>query len=334
MLPLLIGIIIGLIIIICFGLAYLIKSKQVNCHIKKIQEEYNSLIAQYEEAKNNLEKIKAECDSNIAKNFFYKSEIADQQNKLSQLQNNIVNQQEHLKSLEEVYNKQLTDKKETIRQELTNSKNKKIEEMQQELTEYAQKIKEEKERIINEYNQEKNNFDNILKDYRSKRESIIKINKEEEEMRENAKFYTLYISPEDIADIEILERVKPSLSHPDILSKLIYKTYYEKPYTDLVGRVIGNDKITGIYKITNLINNKVYIGQAVDIAERWRQHIKRAVGAEPMTTNKLYPIMRQTGIYNFSWQIVERCKKEELTPKEKYWIQYYDGQGYGYNIKG
>lgn len=331
---LLIGIIVGLIIIICFGLVYFIKSKQVNRRINDLRKEYNNLIIQYEEAKNNLEKTKEECNSNISKNFLIKTEIIEQQNKLDQIQNNINNQQEHFKALEEIYNKQANDKKEIIRQELTDSKNKQIEKMQQELIKYAEEIEKQKEKIIDAYNQEKNNFDSILEDYRSKRESIIKISKEEEEIRENARFYTLYISPEDIADIEILERVKPSLSRPDILSKLIYKTYYEKPYTDLVGRVIGNNKITGIYKITNLINNKVYIGQAVDIAERWRQHIKRAVGAEPMTTNKLYPIMKETGVYNFSWQIVEECKKEELTPKEKYWIQYYDGQGYGYNIKG
>jgi len=39
----------------------------------------------------------------------------------------------------------------------------------------------------------------------------------------------------------------------------------------------------GIYKITNINNGKVYIGQAVNIAERWRQHIKRGVGADPPT---------------------------------------------------
>ena len=67
------------------------------------------------------------------------------------------------------------------------------------------------------------------------------------------------------------------------LNKVIYKCYYEKPYTDLIGRVFGARKPMGIYKITNLENGKCYIGQAVNVPERWRQHIKRGVGAEPAT---------------------------------------------------
>ena len=46
--------------------------------------------------------------------------------------------------------------------------------------------------------------------------------------------------------------------------------YYEKAYTDLIGRVIGKAKCCGIYKITNITDGKVYIGQSVDIAERFR----------------------------------------------------------------
>ena len=44
--------------------------------------------------------------------------------------------------------------------------------------------------------------------------------------------------------------------------------------------------------------------------------------------------MYEDGPYNFTWQIVEECSKETLTEKEKYWIDFYEGQGYGYNIKG
>lgn len=32
-------------------------------------------------------------------------------------------------------------------------------------------------------------------------------------------------------------------------------------------------RISGIYKITNLVNNKVYIGQSVNIRKRWNQHV-------------------------------------------------------------
>ena len=64
-----------------------------------------------------------------------------------------------------------------------------------------------------------------------------------------------------------------------------------KPLNDLIGRVIGKEEKSGIYKITNIDNKKVYIGQSAGIAARWKQHVKRGVGAEAPTRNKLYPEM-------------------------------------------
>lgn len=322
------------VIINVIGLVYFILNRQARKSISNLKQELNETKIQYRALENSLKESKEKFINITTKTAELELQKCEQEAALEKVIQNIQSKQEELKSLEDIYNKQITDKKETIRQEIDNNKKEQLELMQSELDNYRNQLEEQKAKIQEEYEKEQENFNTILEDFRAKRESIIKINKEEEEIRENDKFYTLQVSNNDIADIEILERVKSSLSRPDILSKLIYKTYYEKPYTDLVGRVVGGNKTTGIYKITNLLNNKAYIGQAVDIAERWRQHIKRAVGAEPMTTNKLYPAMQQTGPYNFSWQVVEVCKKEELTAKEKYWIQYYDTQNYGYNIKG
>ena len=46
----------------------------------------------------------------------------------------------------------------------------------------------------------------------------------------------------------------PRLRNAEPLNKVIWKMYYEKPYTDLVGRVVGTGNHTGIYKITNIEN--------------------------------------------------------------------------------
>jgi hypothetical protein len=79
------------------------------------------------------------------------------------------------------------------------------------------------------------------------------------------------------------------------LNKIIWKVFYEKPTSDLIGRVVGSGIHTGIYKITNIENNMCYIGQAANIADRWKQHIKRGVGADTPTRNKLYPAMFELG---------------------------------------
>jgi group I intron endonuclease len=89
----------------------------------------------------------------------------------------------------------------------------------------------------------------------------------------------------------------------------------------------------GIYKITNLKNNMCYVGQAVDIGSRWKQHIKRGIGAENPTKNKLYPAMLADGVENFTFEIIEQCSKEKLNEREQYWQDYFKAKEFGYSIK-
>lgn len=157
--------------------------------------------------------------------------------------------------------------------------------------------------------------------------------KREEEKKNNIKFYQINLSQEDKEDIKKLKEIEKKLSRPDVLNKLIYKVYLEKPTTDLVNRVIGPDTVTGIYKITNTVNQMTYVGQSVDLKARWRQHIKRGIGAETPLKNKLYPAMEEFGVWNFTFEVVEICKKEELNEIEQFWQEYFNAKTYGYSIK-
>jgi group I intron endonuclease len=123
------------------------------------------------------------------------------------------------------------------------------------------------------------------------------------------------------------------LRDKEALNKVLWKIYYEKPYTDLVGRVIGNKTKCGIYKITNLENQMCYIGQSVDLASRWKQHLKRGIGAEIPTKNKLYPAMLATGVENFSFEVIEECPASELNEKEKFWQNHFNAMTYGYSMR-
>lgn len=90
----------------------------------------------------------------------------------------------------------------------------------------------------------------------------------------------------------------------------------------------------GIYKITNLINNKVYIGLSTNIKERWRAHRSRPFQKKSHQYNYyLYRAIRKYGLENFSFEVVEECQKEELGEKEIYWINYYhsNDEQFGYN---
>lgn len=184
---------------------------------------------------------------------------------------------------------------------------------------------------INEQQQELLQITEKLKQAKEKQSAIIELLKREEEKQDNINFYTLQLSDEDLREISKLREVVPYLRNVEPLNKVIWKSYYEKPFTDLVGRLIGSKVVCGIYKITNLENQKVYIGQSVNIKERLRTHIKRGLGAETPTRNKLYMVMNKVGVENFSYEIIEECPREQLNKKERYWIDYFESQDFGYN---
>ena len=93
-------------------------------------------------------------------------------------------------------------------------------------------------------------------------------------------------------------------------------------------------EISGIYKITNQKNDLVYIGQAVDMSTRWKNHAKAGLGIDTPANNKLYKAMMQDGLENFSFEILEKCSRDQLNEKEKFYIELYQSDKYGYNSIG
>lgn len=83
-----------------------------------------------------------------------------------------------------------------------------------------------------------------------------------------------------------------------------------------------------IYKITNLINGKCYIGQTTNSKRRFTEHKAKGYGSEK---NKvLYYAFDKYGIENFSFEIIE-SQIENYNERERYWIRYYDSFENGYN---
>ena len=101
---------------------------------------------------------------------------------------------------------------------------------------------------------------NYFDDLQGKVDAAVAASKREEEKRQEQNFYRLVLSESDLYEITQLRAVEPYLRDREALNKVIWKVYYEKPYTDMIGRILGAGIKTGIYKITNMTNNMCYVG--------------------------------------------------------------------------
>lgn len=86
----------------------------------------------------------------------------------------------------------------------------------------------------------------------------------------------------------------------------------------------------GIYMIRNKNNNKVYVGQTIDIDSRWMQHRSR-LKSKTHENKHLQSAYDLYGKDAFEYILLEECNEEELDEKEIFYIQYYDSYNNGYN---
>ena len=202
-------------------------------------------------------------------------------------------------------------------------------------SDYLDMMKDCAEEFATEFAKQNNELKTLstkLKELRAKTAAAVEQSKRNLEEQDKQNYYRLQVPKEDTSEVKMLREIIPYLRDKEALNKVIWKVYYEKPYTDLIGRVVPTKK-TGIYKITNITNNMCYVGQAVDIADRWKTHIKRGLGAEPGGRNKLYPVMYELGPENFTFEVIEVCGRDQLNEREDFWQDYFKAKEFGYSIK-
>lgn len=124
------------------------------------------------------------------------------------------------------------------------------------------------------------------------------------------------------------------LTRKDAFYKLIWTEFYQKPLQALC-KLLNADKSVGIYKITDTRNQRMYIGQAVDIGTRWKEHVKcgLGIGTTSYLSNKFYTALHNHGAENFTFEILELCSRDKLDERERYWIDFYNAASFGYNTK-
>lgn len=279
-------------------------------------------------------------------------EVAHLQNELK-LNKEFFNQQKQtwkdlLATAEQEYN----EKKQSLEQSIQNQLQDSQKDLVERLSKRQQEIENEVHKLEDKYNLTVQDYESKMLDIQCKFEEeekaltqrveekkneiniLIEQFKKDEEARKEADFYRIPISSAAKNDIDKLKGVAAQLNKPAVLHKLIWENYYKNGFDQMIGRVLGKDaEKSGIYKITNTKNQMCYIGQAANIKTRWRTHCRRGVKAEEGTSNRLYQIMWEEGLENFTFQVVEFCDKDRLTEREKFYIEFFQAKSYGYNSK-
>ena len=88
--------------------------------------------------------------------------------------------------------------------------------------------------------------------------------------------------------------------------------------------------MTGIYKITCMGNNKVYVGQSMSIKRRWRDH-QRALKEGTHHNKHLQSAYNKYGEQSFTYEILELCSKNKLNEREQFYISIFDSFKNGFN---
>lgn len=202
--------------------------QQLTYQYNNLQQEYDKLTIATGNAQDNLLQLN--------------TKLAEAQATAEQTANNFY----------EAQMKSIREKLEAVIALETDSAEKKRSAIQQEIETFEQEANEQKLDIQEALDKMKNAYAAAMEEVRRK-----------EEMENKLDFYRVQTSDEDKCEIQALMSIEHLLKNKRNLYMLIWTSYYSKAVNELAARILGSNVITGIYKLTNIETQQVYIGQAV-----------------------------------------------------------------------
>lgn len=337
------GILIGVgITSLIFLLVYFILNKSENISIDSFQKEQQKIIASINKKRDDYNlQMQKEVDAarQSAQIKIQHLQEEEQQAKeryislQSQLENSYLEKQKWYNEQEQSAALARSEANEAEIAKAAHFKSESLRKLEEDYKEKSEILKVTFDKYSNDLKERKEQLDKEIQQYEDKQKAIIEQFKKDEETKQKQDFYHIKLNDVEKKDVAQLKHLALEFSKPEIIFKLLYEVYYKTRLEELFKRVLGENAAKGgIYKITNIRNQKIYIGKTTKFLDRWRTHSKRGCNIERIS-GQLYDAMFDEGIENFTFEIVEVCAKEEQSEKEKYWVDFYKSKEYGYNSR-
>ena len=240
-----------------------------------------------------------------------------------------------------------------VNQDLDLYKEGKIKEIDSAAAEYEQRKRLENAKAIEEHNNSMKKASAELQEQLKRSEDVLKnqieeikaeleverrkrdaVNEEilrQRKITEEQDFYRIQLDSNDKDDVELLRSMAPRLRHPEVINKIIWSGYYQKPLAELRKRLLPNGDKSGIYKITRMKTKELYIGQTTSFDRRFQDHVKTALGVGTLANSQFHKAMSTDGPENFFFEILEEVEKDKLREREAYYIQWFKSDRFGLN---
>ena len=262
-------------------------------------------------------------------------QITYSNNQLRQVNDTLQTQRERAKNYEAGLRELAEETAKTYEQDLMKIADTRVAEakakMQQEAKKQHEELMAQFGKKVAEMSEQLSTLTESINEYSAKQAAINEAIMRQRALEEQQDFYRVCLGPEAANDVEILNAARRNLKKPEIIDKIIYDNYIGKPVLEMIKRVLQNTTCSGIYKITCIKTGEIYIGKSTDIKSRWQQHCKSAFNCGTIAHSLLHTKMKQYGIEQFTFELVEQVPKDQLSEREKFYINFYQTKETGLN---
>ena len=174
-----------------------------------------------------------------------------------------------------------------------------------------------------------------LDEFRLRRAAINEEIRKEEEKENYIQIHSIQLSDYDKEDIRFLLSLDNELHNKTILYKLIWSQYLQQGFKNMLHNIFGNrDPRNVIYCIENIKTGKKYIGKtSAEVSKRWTEHIKTSLNIGTIKSTNIHKALYKHWDEFIFYILEEVPQTKNLSEQEKYYIEFYESNKYGYNIK-